>query len=82
MTGRDCGKVLNKNNGLRNQGLSQQLCGKTGIKDPLTREQLRLGNERTISMIYRKAIRLEIVKPSIRDLQRVSKNKEMGLVER
>jgi hypothetical protein len=48
------------------------------IKDPLTRPQLRLGNESTTSTIYRKAIRLE----SIGDLQHVSENKEMYLVER
>jgi hypothetical protein len=55
-------KGLEYNNGLRNRGLSQQLSSKTGIKDPRKRQQLCLGNERTTSMIYRKAIRLEIVK--------------------
>jgi hypothetical protein len=38
----------------------------SGIKDPRTRQQLRLGNERTTSMTYRKAIRLEIVKRASR----------------
>jgi hypothetical protein len=54
------------NNGLRNRGLRQQLRSKTRIKDPRTRQQLHLGNERTTSMIYRKAIRLEIVKRALR----------------
>jgi hypothetical protein len=40
-------KVPECNNGLRNRGLSQQL---------------RIGNDRTTSVIYRKAIRLKIVK--------------------
>jgi hypothetical protein len=35
------------------------------MKDPHTRQQLRLGNERTTSMIYRKAIRVEIVKRAL-----------------
>jgi hypothetical protein len=38
----------------------------SGIKDHRTRQQLRLGNEKTTSMIYRKAIRLEIVKRTLR----------------
>jgi hypothetical protein len=54
------------NNGLRNRGLSQQLRSKTGIKDPHTRYQLRLGNERTTNRIYRKAVRLETVKRALR----------------
>jgi hypothetical protein len=36
------------------------------IKNHRTRQQLRLGNEKTTSMIYRKAIRLEIVKRTLR----------------
>jgi hypothetical protein len=50
------------NNGLRNRGLSQQLRGKTGIKDPLKRQQLRLESERTTSEFDRKAFELEFVK--------------------
>jgi hypothetical protein len=61
-------KFPESNNGLRNQGLSQQLCSKTRIKDPHTRQQLRLANERTTSMFYRKTIRLEIVKQVLRIL--------------
>jgi hypothetical protein len=38
-------------NDLRNRGLSQQLRSKTGIKDPHTRQQLRLENKKTTSMI-------------------------------
>jgi hypothetical protein len=53
---------LECNSDLRSRELSQQLREKTGIKDPRTSQQLRLGKERTTSMIYRKAIRLEIVK--------------------
>jgi hypothetical protein len=50
--GKDFGKARNVDNDIRNRGLSQQLRGKTGIKDPRTRQQLRLGNERTTIMIY------------------------------
>jgi hypothetical protein len=38
----------------------------SGIKDPRRRQQLRPGNEKTSSMIYKKAIRLEIVKQASR----------------
>jgi hypothetical protein len=38
----------------------------SGIKDHRRRQQLRLGNEKKTSMIYRKAIRLEIVKRTLR----------------
>jgi hypothetical protein len=38
----------------------------SSIKDHRTRQQLHLGNEKTTSMIYRKAIRLEIVKRALR----------------
>jgi hypothetical protein len=52
---RNDGKILWKgleySSGLRNRGLSQQLHGKTGIKDPHTRQWLRLGNKRTTNMI-------------------------------
>jgi hypothetical protein len=58
-------KGLEYSSGLRNRGLSQQLHGKMGIKDPSMRQQLCLGNEKTTSMIYRKAIRLEIVKQAL-----------------
>jgi hypothetical protein len=54
------------NNGLRNRGLSQQLRSKTVIKDPRTRQHLRLGKWRTTCMIYKKSIRLEIVKRALR----------------
>jgi hypothetical protein len=63
--GKGLWRGLEYNNGLTNRGLSRQLRSKTGIKDPRTGQQLRLGNERTTSMIYRKAIRLEIVKRAL-----------------
>jgi hypothetical protein len=52
--------------GRKDGGLWNGLKCNSGIKDPRTRQQLHLGNERTTSMIYRKAIRLEIVERALR----------------
>jgi hypothetical protein len=49
-------------NGVRYRDFRQQFQGKTGIKDPRTRCQLRLKSERTTSEFDRKAFGLEFVK--------------------
>jgi hypothetical protein len=43
-----------------------RLEGTNGTRNRDFKEQLRLGNERTTSGIYRKTIGLEIVKPAVR----------------
>jgi hypothetical protein len=53
-------------NGIRNGVLKQQLCSKTEIKNPRTRQYLRLGKWRTTCMIYKKTIRRQIVKQALR----------------
>jgi hypothetical protein len=50
-----------RENGIRDRSLSQQLRSKTGIKDPGTRWQWHPKNERTTSEFNRKALGLEFI---------------------
>jgi hypothetical protein len=49
------------NNGIRYQGLRQQLQGKIGIKDPNTRRQLHLRIEKMSHEIFRGKIANQVV---------------------
>jgi hypothetical protein len=53
------------NSGIRDRGLRQQVRRRMRIRDLCGRRPLYLRNEGTTSMIYRKAIRLEIVKRAL-----------------
>jgi hypothetical protein len=59
----------------RTLGKRQLMCleGTNGTRNRDFKEQLRLGNERTTSVIYRKTIMLEIVKRAVRISSRMRK---------
>jgi hypothetical protein len=68
-------------NGIRDRSLYQQLRGQNRKNDHRTRWQLHLKSERNNQRIRQEGFRNGIRKASKLDVQRVSENKDMDLVE-
>jgi hypothetical protein len=66
------------NNGIRDQGLRQQLQGKMRIKNPGTRRHLRLNIKRTSDRINRKA---GVHEESTRDVRQVAEGDRLDSVQ-